>query len=1006
MKKWQLFLLMCLFLSSSSYVMAQDITVTGRVSGSDGTPLPNVSIFITGTNQGTSTNDQGNYTINAAGNASLTFTYIGHVSQTVAINGRTSINVTLEEDATSLDEVVVTALGIERSSKSLTYNTTNVSSEDLNTVKSPNVLNNLAGKAAGVFVTQGDGGPGAAPRIVLRGNKSITGDNQPLYVVDGIPVGGFADFNSEDIESLQVLQGASAAALYGSQAANGVILITTKKGKLGTTEVNIASSAMFDNPLLLPELQTSYGQGLDGESRDFGNDSWGPKINNGSDAHIKDFFETGTNYINSVSIASGNDKSRVYASYANTTATSMIPNYGYRRNNFTVRGSTPVFRDKVQINASINYITGVTENRNASGWYSSPMFGLYLFPMGDDMGKYSPNGGAVWNPTRLLWAQNWPYIKNEHSSNQNPYWLVNNYQGDDLFNRTNLMASAKWDIADWLSATVRSTLNMYNSNSEDRISATSDPIVAGANGNYNKRLSQGKEWFSDIMVNANKNFGTVSLNAFIGASQTSWNNYSIENGTNGTNVTLLYPNFFSVYGLAGNFVREESQTRELNRAVMGAATLGWEDKVFLDLTARNEWSSTVDDAFFYPSVGLSYILSEDLPENNTVSYVKVRGSYAEVGNSLPWGASERAPNYTISSSNGTPNGRGALPFFSGTDTISLQPERTKSLEFGIDLGFFNNSLNLNVTYYNATTEDQVFRITAPAGSGASNFWINGGTIQNFGLEAGLSYRKQFGQVTWNPSINFTRNTNRIKQLSDLLSSDRFVLASGNRLTNMYLLRPGSELLNGREYGSYHDLFGRSYQYDENGNQLFDEETGLPVLSEIDDQFIGNANPDFLLNWNNQFSYKNFTLSFLLDSRWGGLVASSTEQWLDYKGLSKRSGEARDAGGVVLNGRTIDAQTYYYYISAAADYNAASQEYVFDATNIRLRELALGYTLPKFTDRIRSINVSLIARNLAFLYKKAPFDPEQAIGTGNSNQGFQNFQAPSARSIGVSLRIGL
>lgn len=1005
MKKWQLFLLMCLFLSSSSYVMAQNITITGRVSGSDGTPLSNVSIFVTGTNQGTSTNDQGNYTVNAPGNASLTFSYIGHVSQTVSVNNRTAINVTLEEDATSLDEVVVTALGIERSSKSLTYNTTTVSSEDLNTVKSPNVLNNLAGRAAGVFVTQGDGGPGAAPRIVLRGNKSITGDNQPLYVVDGIPVGGFSDFNQEDIESLQVLQGASAAALYGSQAANGVILITTKKGKLGSTEVNIASSAMFDSPMLLPEIQTSYGQGLNGEALSVNNDSWGPKITNGSDAHIKDFFRTGENYINSVSISSGNDRSRMYASYANTTAKAMVPGYDYSRHNFTVRGSTPIFRDKVQLDASINYIKGVTENRNFSGWYNSPMFGLYLFPMGDDMGKYSPNGGSVWNETRLMYTQNWPYIRNEHSSNQNPYWIINQIQRDQNFSRTNFMTSAKWDIADWLTATGRTTLNIYSNDSEQRFGASSDPTSIGANGSYNKNISGGQEWFSDFIVNANKNFGSVSLNAFVGTSQTIWNWNNIENGTNGAQNTLIFPNFFSAYALQGNFIRRESKTKEINRAVMGAATLGWEDKLFLDVTARNEWSTTVDEAFFYPSVGLSYILSEDLPQNDIVSNVKIRGSYAEVGNSLPFGAAERAPNYTLDV-NGNIVGRDALPFFSGTDTVSLKPERTKSLEFGIDLGFFNNSLNLNVTYYNATTEDQVFQIQAPAGSGASRFWINGGTIQNFGLEAGLSYRKQFGEVTWTPSMNFTRNTNRIKQLSDLLSADRFVLNSGNRLTNMYLLRPGSSLLNGREYGAYHDLFGKTYQYDDNGNQLFDDETGLPLLSAVDDQYIGNANPDFLLNWNNQFSYKNFTLSFLLDSRWGGLVASSTEQWLDYKGLSKRSGEARDAGGVVLNGRTIDAQTYYYYISAAADYNAASQEYIFDSTNIRLREFAVGYTLPQITDRIRSINVSLIARNLFFLYKKAPFDPELAYGTGNGAQGFENFQTPSARSIGLSLRVGL
>jgi hypothetical protein len=322
------------------------------------------------------------------------------------------------------------------------------------------------------------------------------------------------------------------------------------------------------------------------------------------------------------------------------------------------------------------------------------------------------------------------------------------------------------------------------------------------------------------------------------------------------------------------------------------------------------------------------------------------------------------------------------------------------------LRFFKDKLNLSATYYDATTVDQVFQIGAPPGAGAANFWINGGTIQNRGIEASASYNAQFGKLSWTPSLNFTRNTNRIKKLSSLLTTDRFVLQSGNRLTNLFLLRPGSPLLNGRKYGSYHDLFGKTYQYNADGTQKFDPVTGLPVLSTVADQFAGNANPDFLLNFNNNFKYKNFTLSFLLDGRFGGLVSSSTEQWLDYKGLSKRSGEARDNGGVVLNGKPIDAETYYGFISAKADAGAVAEEYLFDSTNIRLREFAIGFTLPKLSNTFKNINLSLVGRNLLFLYKEAPFDPELAVGTGNANQGFEAFQIPSARSFGLTLRAGL
>lgn len=990
----------------SSIAFAQNIRITGKVSDSTGEGLPSVSVRVVGTNEGTSTDANGNYAITAAPNASLAFSFIGFTGQTVAVNNRTIIDVQLADDSQSLSDVVVTALGIERSAKSLSYATTNVSAADLNEVKGPSVLNSLAGKAAGVFVTQGSGGPGSNPRIVLRGNKSIVGGNAPLYVVDGIPVGGFADYNAEDIESLQVLQGASAAALYGSQAANGVILITTKKGKYGATSVDFSSTATFDSPMLLPELQTTYGQGLKGVANTKINDSWGPKITNGSDSHIRDFFRTGQNYINSISVSSGTEKSRVYMSYSNTDAKAMVPNYDFQRNNFTVRGSVKVLEDKVTLDGGLNFIKSNTQNQNASSWYNSPMFGLYLFPMGDDMSKYSPNGGGVWSEARNMYVQNWPYIKNEHSSNQNPYWITNRLQNDQIRDRTNFFGSAKWDITDWLNVSGRATLNKYGGDTEYRYAATSDPTSIGANGAYTKQVTSGEELYSDIMVASNKPISDdVSLNVVVGARNTVSKNSSFYNGTDGARTTLTYPNYFSVYNLAGNFVKTESQTKSISRAVFGTATIGFNETIYLDGSVANEWSSTVDKSFFYPSIGLSYILTETIGTSDLLSFMKLRATYAEVGNALPFGAAERSPNYSLST-DGSVNGRGNLPFFSGTDTISLNPERTRSFEVGTEMRFFNDKLGVNVTYYNATTRDQVFTITAPSGAGATNFWINGGKIQNYGVEASVSYNARFGDLSWTPGINFSLNKNRILELSDLLTTDRFVLTSGNRLTNLFLLRPGSSLLEGRKYGAYHDLFGKTYQYDANGNQLFDQTTGLPILSKTDDQYIGNANPDFLLNFNNNFKYKNFNLSFLLDGRFGGLVSSSTEQWLDYKGLSKRSGEARDNGGVVLNGKTIDAETYFGYISSKADYGAAGLEYTYSSTNVRLRELAVGYTVPAFGNTFKNINVSLVARNLFFLHKKAPFDPELALSTGNSGQGFESFQMPSARSIGLTVRVGL
>jgi TonB-linked SusC/RagA family outer membrane protein len=1003
--------LVVLLLLCQTFVFAQNVSVTGKVTDTENLPVPGVSVKVSGTAQGTSTDANGNFTISVPGTGTLVFTSIGFTTQTVPVQGRTTLNIRMANDAQALEGVVVTALGIERSTKSLTYNTTNISAEELNAVKGANVLNALAGKAAGVFVTQGNGGPGSSPRVIIRGNKSISQGNQPLYVVDGIPM-GFSDFNQEDVESLQVLQGPSASALYGSQAANGVIMITTKKGKLGAVNVDFASTAMFDKPLLLPDVQTDFGAGLNGAvAASPINDSWGPRISNGSDKHIKDFFRTGENYINSLSVSSGNATQRIYFSYANTQNKALIPGYDYTRHNVTIRGNTSLFKDKVALNGGINYIHNNTQNINGNGWTDSPMFGLYLFPVSDNMDKYSANGGTVWNSTRGLWDQNWPYIRNEHSSNQNPYWLTNFRQNDNLNNRSVMNVGAKWNITNWLNLSARETYTVRDNTREDRIYAGAEPINYGANGAYRKDFGNSSDFYTEILLNANKNFGeNISLTAAAGFINQQGRAASITNSNAGSGNTLAYPNAFSVQGLngtIGQFNSSESLTKYLEQAVLGTATIGWKETLYLDVTGRNEWSYTVDKPFFYPSVGLGYILTETIGSNDILSFAKIRGTYAEVGNSLPRGANNRNPFYGIAN-NENINGRGSLPFFSGTDTATLTPERTKSWEIGTELRFFKDKLNLNVSYYNALTDDQVISITAPSGAGATNFWINGGSVLNKGIEASLSYNAKIGQLSWTPSLNFSRNINEIKSLSPLLSADRFVLTSGNRLTNSWLARPGGALAAGRT-PSFMDLYGKTYVRDAAGNITYNATTGLPIISPADNQFVGNANPDFLLNLNNQLSYKRFTFSFLVDGRFGGLTSSSTEQWLDYKGLSQRSGDARNsADGLMDIGgpKRVSPELYYGFISAKADAGALADAYLYDTTNIRLRELALGFTLPKFTNAVRNMSLTLVGRNLFFFHREAPFDPEMANGTGDSGQGFESFQIPSARSIGLTLRAGL
>ncbi|MEJ7829873.1 MAG: SusC/RagA family TonB-linked outer membrane protein, partial [Segetibacter sp.] len=920
---------------------------------------------------------------------------------------------------------VVTALGIQRRSTSLTYATQNVSGEELTKVKSANLINSLAGKAAGVVITAGNG-PGASSRVILRGSKSITGNNQPLYVIDGIPMSNangpqssglagtrdagdaISNLNPDDIESLQILKGASAAALYGSQAANGVIIITTKKGRQGVAAVTFSSTATFSNPIVLPEIQTSYGQGAGGNANTAINDSWGPKITNGSDRHLKEFFRTGHDYINSLSVSNGNEISQFYLSYANTSSTGIVPENTYSRHNFNLRGSTKVF-NKVTLDASMNFIHQLSKNRPSSGWVNSPMFSLYLFPVGDDFSKYSGDNYQVFSPTRNMYVQNWPYVRNEASSNQNPYWIQNKIQNDEKRNRGIYNLSGRWDITNWLNFQVRGTYDRAEDLYEQRLSASSDPTNVGINGGYTTSPYTTEQFYSDVLLSGNKQIKEdISLAATVGVSNTVNTFRSLNLATNGANTTLAYPNFFSAYALLGNFVHTESLQKRVSRAAFATATIGYKETVFLDVTARNEWSSTVDQSFFYPSVGLSYILTESIGRSNILSFAKLRGSYAEVGNALPFGVANPNPNYSLAV-DGNINGRTALPFFSGTDTVSLKPERTRSYEFGAELRFFKDKLSLNVTYYNATTYDQVFQIGAPAGSGATNFWINGGTILNKGVEAVASYNARIGKVRWTPTLNFSTNVNQIRQLSNLFTADRFVLNSGFRLTQLFLSRPGSPTLAGREYGSYGDIFGRTYVRDDKGGLVYNTtgaNAGLPQLSLANDQYLGNSNPDFLLGLNNSFNYKNFVFSFLIDSRFGGEIASSTEQWLDFKGLSKRSGEARDNGGVMVNGVIVSAEKYFQYISGKADVAAAAQEYVYDATNIRLRELALGFTLPPFTKAIKNLTLSLVGRNLAIFHKKAPFDPEVSITTANALQGIEGFSMPSQRSVGVSLKVTL
>ena len=968
----------------------QPVTISGSVMNLSGEPLQGATVVQTATTNATETDQQGLFKLLVSSlRGTLQISHVGYVTAVIPIRNQTDIHVVLNAAASNLQEVVVSALGITRERKSITYSAQNVSSEEITKVKDVSFVNALAGKVAGAVITKGNFGPGSASKILLRGDKSFIGNSEPLYVIDGVPMFGASDLlaniNSEDIEDIEVLKGASASALYGSRAANGVILIVTKKGKSGAPKINVSSQYTVEQPVDLPQYQTNYGQ----TDPKF-NDSWGAKITNGSDAFVRDFFKNGQTWENGVAVSSGNDLAQLYLSYNNTNAKGILPKNDLTRNNFTLKGATQLFNKRLSLDGSVNYTDEKTYNQNSNGGYSA-LPGIYSFPVGDDWSKYSGANYEVWDPIRQMYVQNWPYIRNETFPNQNPLWVQNKNQNDFFRQHMISSISAKYKILNWLSIQARTVYDAITDKSESRYFATTQSTVAGPNGGYGTGRNQTNYSYSDILLTGSKHLGdNFSLSAMLGASNTRTHSYGLSLSST-VPTSLLFPNYFSVFALNGLFNKSESDQTTLNQAVFGSATFGFKERLFLDVTARKEWSSTVSQSFFYPSLGLSYIAINN-PGAKGLSYAKFRGSYAEVGNSLPFGINEWTPPYSLDNS-GNIVGRGALPFFDGSDTIELKPERTKSFEFGADIRLFNNKFGLSLTYYNATTYDQVFQIQAPAGAGATNFWINGGTIRNQGIEGTLSYEASLGRISWKPSINFSSNKNQIRALSDLLSADYFALGGSYREVSLFLTRP-----KGGHYGSYGDMFGKIYEKDASGKLLLGSD-GLPKVSTNFDNYVGNANPSFLAGFNNTFAYKNIWASFLIDGRFGGKVFDRTEQWLDYKGLSKRTGVARDNGGVMVEGQLIDTKAFYMNQTGAGAGGAVSAN-LYDVTNIRLRELALGYNFPKAWGF--DLTLSLVGRNLFFFYKKAPFDPEINASTSETQEGISSFTLPSIRSFGISL----
>ncbi|MBC9932542.1 SusC/RagA family TonB-linked outer membrane protein [Chitinophaga qingshengii] len=992
----------------------QEKEISGTVRDSKGAPLPGVSVQVKGTTKGAQTNANGQYHLSAKAGDVLVFSSIGFGSHEAVVGNSATLDVKLDDNVKGLNELVVTALGVKKAAKSLTYSTQRLGNEELTTAKDANVMNSISGKAAGITISKSGSGVGGSVKVTLRGNKSAQGTNQPLYVIDGIPMtnystqqpnstwggdgtstftpgrdggDGISNLNPDDIESVSVLKGASASALYGSQAANGVILITTKKGKAGNAKVEFSSGFTLDKVAYKPELQNSYGATKDGSTQ-----SWGPAITNAQD-NVSDFFRNGNTWINSINFTAGTEKAQSYFSYANTNAKAVMPGNDLNRHNFSFRETAKFLNDKLTLDGNVNIISQKTDNGPVTGLYFNPLTGLYLFPRGRDLSPYKTY--TKFDPIRQIDLQNWPFNEDVQ---QNPYWIINKNNSQAVRNRTLFNASAKYDFNDWLYLQARGNMDRTNDTYDGQFYAGTNPVLSGANGRYIMSDLTTTQFYGDLILNLNRNLGTnFKLNALVGTSI----NDTRTKGMSGDSYLgdLYVANKFILQNMtAGSLIQTVPENHTQLQAVFGNVNLSYKDLVFLDLSGRNDWSSnlsfTPNGSYFYPSAGLSFMLHQlfNLPE--PVSYAKLRGSYAVVGNTVPLYVTN--PLSRLGQVGGTFQFNNQAPF---TD---LKPERTKSLEIGTEWRFLQSRLNFDFTYYKTNTTNQYFQIAVPPGTGYSFRFINAGNIQNSGFEVVLGYNViQSSRFTWNTSVNYSQNKNKVIELADNI--DQFILTPAGSNTFGSIIEKG---------GSYGDIFGKALKRDESGRIIIGSD-GTPLVTS-DLVYVGNANPKWQAGWSNRFTYGNFNLSFLVDGKFGGKVMSQTEAVMDKYGVSARTGEARKAGGVFINGVSeatkepvtkVDADKWYGTVGGR---DGVSGEYMYDATVVRLRELSLGYAIPSKAlghGFVKNIRFSLVGRNLWYISKKAPFDPEIAMSTGNGLSGVDMFGLPATRSFGFNLNVG-
>ncbi|WP_373514469.1 SusC/RagA family TonB-linked outer membrane protein [Persicitalea sp.] len=1021
-----LFTILVLLVATTGNVFAQDRALSGTVNDENGQPLPGASVLLKGTVRGTNTNAEGNFTLNVNGAGTLTISTVGYANKDVPFTAtQTTLTTSLNTDVRNLGEVVVTALGISKEQKTLSYATQQIETKTFAKARELNVANSLIGRVAGLDVARSASGLGGSSRIVLRGDRSITGNNQALIVIDGVPVNnsnfspgnanggrdggdGLSSINPDDIESINVLRGAAATALYGSLASNGALIITTKRGvSRKGVGVSINSSFLAEQPLFLREFQNEYGQGSAGQYSPRSEFSWGPKITGQSVAlwgpnpanagqtynmtpqpnSYENFYSTGSQLSNSIAFSGGTEQAQTYFSYTNVGATGIVDNNKLKRNILNFRITNKLGK-KLNLDTKVTYLNEVVNNRQQTGEaFANLQRHILRIPrnisleQAQDFEYIDPSTGRLrqnyWNPGS--------------NGGQNPYWIKNRVSALDKRDRITGFSELSYNFTPSFKLLGRAGLDKYVDKFEGKW--YNNTYTIADNGDYQTSWREVSLLNLDLFGMYNKNFGqNLAVSAIVGANLQRNNFLTQSTSTGGLNRDNL---FITTNARSPQSNRGVSQTEK--QGVFATADVTFRDALTISASARNDWSSTLPAAnrsYFYPSVGFAAVVSNMITMPSAISFLKVRGTYAQTGSD----ATPYLLNQTYTFSPGGPNG------FISRDNVKpfpdLKPEITTALEGGIEMKFFGNRLGFDLGFYTSDSKNQLFRVSIPPASGWSSEFINAGLVRNSGVELTMNITPvQVGDLRWDIDLNYAANTNKLVELTPALKT----LTLAGDFFNSVRAEEGKPL---------GQVYSRGYVRNDQGQILVDKD-GLPQITSGTSVLLGNTRPTWTGGLGNRITYKSLSLNFLISARVGGIVTSFTNAVIYADGVTEQTLAGRESfvfDGVKADGTKNDIATTAekYWLRVGGRNTPAGEAFTYSATNVRLRELSLTYTLPAATvakSPFSAASVSLVGRNLFFLINKAEgFDPELTAGAQNTTVGLESFALPSTRTIGVNLNL--